>query len=361
MSSKYSRLAEALQEHGYDAFLAWSPITMGYLADLFENGHERFITFAVNSAGDHHLICPALTVNQAERMGIESLAGWRDGEDPIALFKELADRWDLSVGILAVDPEMPARHLLALQNLLPSALFKDGDAIISGLMRQKDATEIDAMTRAARIADDAWIAIQPYLTAGVTEASIAQKLSELMRAAGGKPTFTIIAAGPNGAEPHHNTDESVLKPGDVVILDFGCEVDHYQSDITRTICIGAPTDEAKTVYDIVYRAHLAGRDAIAVGKTGADADAAARKVIVDAGYGEFFNHRLGHGIGMNGHEAPNLAASNTEPLAIGDCFSIEPGIYLPGKFGVRIENIYTLTEDGAQSLNDLPSPILVGV
>ena len=361
MSSKYSRLAEALQEHGCDAFLAWSPITMGYLADLFENGHERFLTLAVNSSGDHHLICPALTVNQAERIGVQSIAGWRDGEDPIALFKALSDRWNLSVGILAVDPEMPARHLIALQNLLPSALFKDGDAIISGLMRQKDAAEIDAMTRAARIADDAWIAIQPYLTAGVTESAIAQKLAEFMRAAGGKPTFTIIAAGPNGAEPHHLPDDSVLHAGDVVILDFGCEVDHYQSDITRTIAIGPPSEEAKAIYDLVYRAHLAGRDAISVGKTGADADMAARKVIADAGYAQYFNHRLGHGIGMNGHEAPNLAASNTEPLTVGDCFSIEPGIYLPGKFGVRIENIYTLTDTGAKSLNDEPSPVLIGL
>ena len=360
MTERMTRLANRLQQEGFDAYLAWSPVTMGYLADFFEDAHERFLALAISATGDYHLVCPALTVNQAERIGLKNVSGWRDGEDPLALFKAIADRWNLSVGIVAVDPEFPARHLLALQGLLPTTLFKNGEALISDLMRRKDPAEIDAMKRAARIADDAWIEIQKELRPGITEREVAKRLSELMAERGGRPTFSIVAAGAGGAEPHHLSDDTVIASGDVVILDFGCEVDGYQSDITRTVAIGEPDPEARKVYETVMAAHLAGREAIATisGVTGANADAAARAIITDAGYGEFFNHRLGHGIGMNGHEAPNLIASNTEPLVSGDCFSIEPGIYLPGRFGVRIENIYTFDGTGPISLNDEPSATL---
>lgn len=182
-----------------------------------------------------------------------------------------------------------------------------------------------------------------------------------MAAQGGVPDFCILGAGANGAEPHHANDDTKLKSGDVVILDFGCSVDQYRSDITRVVAVGEAAEEAKHVYDIVYRAHHAGLAAVRAGVTSGEVDAACRKVIADAGYGEFFNHRTGHGIGIEGHEEPYIVGGSDLRLEIGDCFSIEPGIYLPGRFGVRIENIVTITENGPESLNEDPSPTLIEV
>ncbi|MBI3721857.1 MAG: M24 family metallopeptidase, partial [Fimbriimonas ginsengisoli] len=175
-----------------------------------------------------------------------------------------------------------------------------------------------------------------------------------MERLGGVPTFCLVGAGANGAEPHHETDATPIRDGDVVVLDYGCEVDGYQSDITRTVALGDPGEEAHRVYHVVYQAHLAGRRAIQPGVSGRDVDRDARKVIVEAGYGEWFVHRTGHGIGMRGHEEPYVAETNTEPLDVGNCVSVEPGVYLPGRFGVRIENIVTVEEGGERSLNDEP-------
>ncbi len=358
-TERVARLAQQLQADGIDAYFAARPIPMGYLHGLFEEGHERFFTLAISSSGSVRLICPALAANQARRCWIEDIASWRDGEDPLALFRELAAEWGLKTGILAVDDDMPARMLLQMQEALPAALFKPGQSILSQLMRAKGPEELAAMRRAAKVADDAFVAIVPQIKAGMTERELEAKLTAEMTARGGVTQFCIIAAGPGGAEPHHLNDDTVLKEGDVVIMDFGCMVDHYVSDITRTVAIGHATDEAKQVYDVVYRAHMAARDAAVAGSIPEEVDGAARKVIEDAGYGEYFVHRTGHGIGMNTHEEPYIVAGNREPLAKGNCFSVEPGIYLAGRFGVRIENIVTIDDSGCVSLNAEPSPTLM--
>ena len=164
-----------------------------------------------------------------------------------------------------------------------------------------------------------------------------------------------------GAEPHHESDNTVIQSGDVIIMDFGCEFEGYQSDITRTVCCGKASDEAKRVYDIVFGAHQAGRAAIHPGVACQELDRAARQVIEKSGYGEYFFHRLGHGIGMRGHEEPYIVEGNETPLEVGHCFSIEPGIYLAGRFGVRIENIVTATMDGHASINAEPSATLTEI
>ncbi len=221
-------------------------------------------------------------------------------------------------------------------------------------MRVKSAEELDLLRRAAKIADDAYIALLPHLQAGMSEREVDHFLRNAMAKGGGEPTFCIIAAGANGAEPHHLSDDTRLKDGDVVIMDFGCHVEGYQSDITRTVAIGHASEEAKKVYQVVYDGHMAGRRVIQPSTPAEQIDAAAREVIASAGYGEFFMHRLGHGIGRKGHEEPYIIAGNVSPVEVGHCFSIEPGIYLPGRFGVRIENIVTVTSDGHESLNAEP-------
>ena len=331
---------------------------MGYLAGLHEDGHERLLVMALNQTGQMRLICPALTANQAKRVGIADIHSWADGEDPIALIKELAVDWDLRTGIIAVDNEMRADILLALQDALPAALFKPGDASLSELRRIKDGNEVELLQQAASIADKAYEIAKPQIKAGMTEIEVGKLLSDSMSDLGGTPTFAIVATGPNGAEPHHLNDATRLEEGHVVILDFGCDVQGYKSDITRVVAINSASDQAKYVYRIVCEAHMAARAMAKAGALAGDVDQAARSVIEQAGFGGFFVHRTGHGIGMNGHESPNITPGSDFVLEEGNCFSIEPGIYLPGEFGVRIENIVMAKADVCYSFNVDQAPEL---
>lgn len=361
MQDRIARLAATLAEEGVDAFLASDPITMGYLHDFHEDGHERFLTLAVSATGECELICPALTANQAERVGIRNIRPWRDGENPLALFQDLADRWSLKAGILAVDDDMSARMLLQMQDALPAALFKPGQSLVGRLMRRKSHEEIALLKEAGRIADETFLAVHPQIRAGMSEVQVQEMLESEMRRRGGQPEFCIVATGPGSAEPHHMNDETVLTKGDVLILDFGCRRSNYISDITRTVAVGYASDKAREVYQVVLAAHQAGRAAVRPGVAPEAVDAAARKVIEDAGYGEYFVHRTGHGVGMRVHEEPYIVAGNAEPLQVGECFSVEPGIYLPGEFGIRIENLVACGTDGEISLNAEPPDNLIVV
>jgi len=356
-----AKLAEALGEAGVDAFFATTPITMGYLYGFHEHAAERFLVLAISAKGDVRMICPALSESQARRTGLTDIRPWKDGEDPQVHFRQLAEDWGLKSAILAVDADMPARMLLEMQNTLPAALFRNGETVVGALMARKEPGEIDLLRRAGQIADEAFVEVAPQIRAGLTERQVEKLLVDAMTARGGAPYFAIVAAGANSAEPHHLTDDTVLKEGDVLILDFGCDLEGYKSDITRTVAVGHATPRAQEIYAVVHAAHTAGRAAIRPGVSGADVDAAARKVIEDAGHGPAFFHRTGHGIGMNGHEAPYIAASNPEPLEAGNAFSIEPGIYYSGELGVRIENIVVATESGHESMNAEPSPTILVV
>jgi Xaa-Pro dipeptidase len=356
---RIDRLAGALRDAGLDAFFASTAISMGYLHGYHESGHERFLTLAIRADGATRMICPALSASQAKRVGIQDIRSWRDGEDPMPHLLELADDWNLRSAILAVDDEMPAQLLLKMQDALPAALFKAGQEVLSTLMRSKDPQELDAMRRAGEIADRSLPAALAAIRVGATEREVEEAINAEMRRLGGKPKFCIAAAGANGAEPHHLSDDTPIRQGDVIVLDYGCEVDGYQSDITRMVSCGEPSDpDADRVHKVVLDAHNAARAGVRPGVTCGEIDALARKVIEDAGYGEFFVHRTGHGIGMRGHEEPYIVGGSDVVLQPGYCFSVEPGIYLPGRFGVRIENIVAVTEDGHESLNDEPSATL---
>ncbi|MCX7800709.1 MAG: Xaa-Pro peptidase family protein [Fimbriimonadales bacterium] len=356
--ARVRRLAGVLAEQGCDAFLASSPITMGFLHGFHEGGGERFVALAVNRDGRHCLVCPGLSATQARRAGIQDVRPWNDGEDPMDRVRELAEEWSLRTAVIAVEDDMRADALLALQKALPAALFQPARSVLAEFMGRKEPWEVDRLRRAGRIADAAYEALLGWIRPGLTEREVAAGIEREMTERGGGPGFCIVAAGANGAEPHHLNDDTVLREGDVVVLDFGCSVDRYPSDITRTVCLGKASDEAKRVYDAVYRAHLAGREAARLGAPCQEVDRAARRVIEQAGYGEWFMHRTGHGIGLRGHEDPYMVEGNETPLAVGHCFSVEPGVYLPGRFGVRVENIVTMEEGGCVSLNAEPPEAL---
>ena len=351
---RLDRLATELRRAGLDAFLCSSPISMGYLQGFWESGYERFLTLAVHRDGRACLICPSLTETQARRCGLQDIRAWKDGEDPLDLFRQLAQAWDLGSGAVAVDDDMPAALVLALQGVLPRARFRPGQPVLARLMRSKSPGELENLLHAGRIADQALPITLDRIRPGMTELEVAGMLLEDMRRLGGVPSFCIAAAGANSAEPHHASDDTRIQHGDALVLDFGCGVAGYQSDVTRTVAVGRASAELRSVYGIVLKAHLAARAAIQPGVECQEIDQAARNLIGECGYGAFFLHRTGHGIGLRGHEEPYITDGNDLPLAPGHCFSIEPGIYLPGRFGVRIENCVACTADGHLSLNEEP-------
>jgi Xaa-Pro aminopeptidase len=216
----------------------------------------------------------------------------------------------------------------------------------------KDAEELAVLARAASAADAAFADIVLVPFAGRREADVAADLADALRRHGHRTAdFTIVGSGPNGASPHHEAGERVIADGDAVVLDFGGHLDGYYSDITRTVFVGEPPQEFDRVHDVVRRAQQAAFEAVRPGVPAEEVDRAARDVIDDAGYGQWFIHRTGHGIGLELHEPPYIVAGNATKLGAGMTFSIEPGVYLPGRFGVRIEDIVAVGDDGAVRLN----------
>jgi Xaa-Pro aminopeptidase len=343
-----------MKSAGVDAYIAASTNSLVYLHSLNEHGGERLLMLAINGDEGERLICPALTETQAKRVGIADVRTWNDGEDPGGLVADLASDWDVRHGTIAIDDDLRASHLLLLQKAMPGATFIPGHPVLSRVTSVKDEEELKCLFEAGRIADEAFVQVLPRLKPGLTEFDVSKMLADAMTAGGGIPTFAIVGAGANGAEPHHHTDNTMIKDGDVIVMDFGCDYGGYQSDITRMAAVGEPDPEAKRVYRVVLEAHKAARNLIREGVTYEELDRTARGVIDGAGYGEFFTHRLGHGLGMSIHESPNVIEGNSDPVKVGHCFSIEPGVYLPGRFGIRIENIVTAQLNSHMSFNSEP-------
>lgn len=352
----------AMQENDLDALVITPGAAMRYLTGFSEPG-SRFLALVVPAKQPWLFVVPALNAEQARQSpaGVTDVRAWDDAQGWESVWEPLAEELKLDSGSVGVDDDMPARFVLTLQALMPSARLTVAGAVLAPLRSRKDAEELEALQRAAAATDAlipiAYAACKP----GAAEVEIAQAIGQAIAQGGNADSFApIVGAGVNGASPHHNTGATQIKTGDVVILDFGAMTDGYHGDITRTVAVGMASSEAKRVYDIVYRAYSAGAAAVQPGATAQDVDAATRKVITDAGYGEFFIHRTGHGIGLDDHETPYILAGNETLLQPGHCFSIEPGIYLPGKFGVRLENIVTVQEDGtARVLNEPLSPEIV--
>ena len=360
---RLSLVRSAMHENGLDTLVITPGAAMQYLTGFSEAG-SRFLALIIPDDQPWLFVVPALNAGQARTnpAGITDVRVWDDAEGWEAVLGPLAKELMLDIGIVGLDDEMPARFVLRLQELMPTALLKLAGSALAPLRSRKDARELASLQHAAGATD----ALIPVACAackvGATELEIALAIRQAIARVGSRDSFApIVGAGSNGASPHHDTGTTKITSGDVVILDFGATSDGYHGDITRTVAVGTATDEAQRVYEVVYRAYRAGAAAVQPGATAHSVDAAARKVIADAGYGEFFLHRTGHGIGLDDHEAPYILSGNYTPLLPGHCFSIEPGIYLPGKFGVRLENIVTVQEDGtARVLNEaIPPEILI--
>jgi D-alanyl-D-alanine dipeptidase len=284
------------------------------------------------------------------------MVDWTDGSDPYDAAAALLR----PSGSFGVSDATWAMHLLGMQEALPKTTYRALSPSLPMLRAVKDANELARLTMAGEAADATYGEIVGLHFAGRKETEVAADLARLLRAFGHEQVdFTVVGSGPNGANPHHEAGDRTISDGDAVVLDFGGLMFGYGSDTTRTVSVGDPSAEVQNVHDIVREAQQAAFEAVRPGVPCQEIDRVARRVITEAGYGEQFIHRTGHGIGVTTHEPPYMVEGEEQPLEPGMCFSIEPGIYLAGRFGVRIEDIVTVTETGGKRLNDTDHHIRV--
>ena len=358
-----ARTARAAREAA-GAGLAGLLVTPGpdlvYLSGYAPTANTERITMLVISADrDPVMIVPVLERPDAEEaVGAAQvrIVHWTDGNDEYAATAELLDPG----GRYAISDSAWSMHLLGLQDRLPDSGYVSMTEALPMLRAVKDADELARLAAAAEAADAAYHDILTLPFAGRTEADIGADLAELLRKYGhSQVDFTVVGSGPNGANPHHEIGARVIQDGDMVVLDFGGLKHGYGSDTTRTVHVGEPSGEEREVHDIVRAAQQAAFEAVRPGIACQEIDRAARAVITDAGYGPQFIHRVGHGIGLTTHEPPYMVEGETHLLQPGMCFSIEPGIYLPGRFGVRIEDIVTVTDDAGLRFNRTPHEMAI--
>jgi Xaa-Pro aminopeptidase len=358
-AERLDRAARVVGEAGLDALLVTPGPDLLYLTGHAPPPLERLTLLVVALGRGPVLLVPlleqpaALTSPAADRIQIVS---WADDEDPYATAAGL-----LPPGRLAVTDQTWASHILGLEEVAPDRTFVAAGRAMPPLRATKDEEELAGLAKAASAADAAFADIVEVAFAGRPETDVGADLAEALRRHGHQTAdFTIVASGPNGASPHHEAGERKIGEGDAVVLDFGGHLGAYCSDITRTVVVGEPPEEFDHVHEVVRRAQQAAFEAVRPGVPAEEVDRAAREVIADAGYGEWFIHRTGHGIGLETHEPPYIVAGNATKLEVGMTFSIEPGIYLPDRFGVRIEDIVAVTPDGARRFNEAPrEPVTV--
>lgn len=361
--SRLEKLSASLQTAGLDALALNPGPSLVYLTGLHFHLMERPVVAVFTVEAPPVFILPELELPKVEGLPVrlypysENPAMW--GE----VFRAALASLNLDGKRIGVEPR--ALRLLEfryLQDAVPAAQFPDASEVVSRLRVRKDADEIAAMRRAVQIAQSALEAALPLIKIGMSEKELAAELvMQLLRhgSAPELPFAPIVSAGPNSANPHASPTDRPLQPGDLLVVDWGATFNGYISDLTRTFAVGQVDAEYEKIHRIVQEANAAGRAAARPGVPCSAVDLAARAVIEQAGYGAFFTHRTGHGIGMEGHEEPYIRSDNGQILEPGMAFTVEPGIYLPGRNGVRIEDNLVITEEGAACLSDMPREIRV--
>lgn len=351
---KLSKLVEILQNHKVDGYLMGPSFDLEYLSGISPFSDERFKGLFVLADGSWFFICPELYYEDFRKvLGKDAhMYVWSDNEGVSNAFENASKDYQLNGKTIAIDDGIRGIDLIDMKGII-KANFINGGKISKDLRIIKDEKGVQYLTKAAEIADRAFNEVVKYIKPGVTEKDIADKIEELLIKFGGEELSfdTIVASGPNSSMPHYNDDKRVIEEQDLVILDFGCRYKGYCSDTSRTVFIGEPTEEQKKVYEIVLRANREAEKAVKEGVLAEDIDRIARDVITKEGYGEYFICRTGHGIGVEIHEEPFIKEGNKEVLKSGMAFSVEPGIYIPGKFGMRVEDIVVVDGEGSRILN----------
>jgi Xaa-Pro aminopeptidase len=357
---RIERVRQRMEELEFDALLLSHGGELPWLTGYRAMPLERLTLLIISADSEGAtLIVPALEAPRVTRHNDQfTVVSWDDSENPLSI--ALGVLQNTRKKRMAISGRAWAETLLDLQRDLPDTRFAPASLVTATLRSVKDEVEVECLRSAAsaadRVAHEIRTGVIPMV--GRTEADVARDIAEGLIAEGHqRATFTIVASGPNSASPHHESSERVIRPGEVVVCDFGGEFNltgegfGYCSDITRTFHTGKPTTEVIDCYEILREAQIAGCEAAREGTRAEDVDAVTRSVIEDAGYGDYFIHRTGHGIGIDEHEEPYIVEGNQIPLVAGNTFSIEPGIYLPGRFGMRIEDIVVVTSHGPEPLN----------
>ena len=352
---RLARVRNNLARRGLTQALIVDPLSIWWLCGYYTEPYERFLALLVTTEG-----APTLFANRLfpDPSGCGArVASFSDTDDPVALVAERTNAREP----LGVDKDLAARWLVPLMESGAASGFVLASDAVDDARSIKDARERELMRAASATNDEAMAWLTRQVRPGVTERQIADGLLAEYRRLGaqGHSFSPIVSFGDHAADPHHEPDDTPLAPGDMVLFDVGCKRDWYCSDMTRTFFTAAPTEHQRAVYDVVLRANEAAERIVRPGVTFAEIDRAARSVIEAAGWGEAFTHRLGHQIGLVDHEPGDVSSAHDEPVRTGQCFSIEPGIYLPGDMGVRIEDLVIVTEDGCEVLNRYPKGLTV--
>jgi Xaa-Pro aminopeptidase len=366
LTTRLARTRDATRVAGLDALLITPSPDLRYLLGVGGESHERLTCLVLPADSDPVLVVPAL-----ERPGLDGtpvlelgldIAEWTDEADPYALVAAALRRSGSPVARVAVADTMPAVHVLALRDALPACRQELASTVLAQLRMRKDSAEIAALTAAGQAIDRVHARMGEWLRVGRTEAQVgADVATAIVEEGHTAAAFVIVGSGPHGASPHHDVSDRVVRPGDVVVVDIGGPTpEGYFSDCTRTYSLGEPAHaDVAAGYSVLQAAQDAAVAAVAPGVTAEQVDAAARVPITEAGFGERFIHRTGHGIGLDVHEQPYIVAGNDLILEAGMAFSIEPGIYLPGQWGARIEDIVVVNEGGVTRLNHRPRDLAV--
>ena len=351
--ARFERVRQRLGELDIDALLLSVGADLPWLTEYTAMPLPRLTMLVLPADGDATLVVPRLEAPRVtphpELFGIRP---WDETEDPVAIVAELLGRRRS----LAISNRAWAAPLLALQASLPDAKWQPASVVTGPLRAVKDAGEITALRNAAAAADRVATALVEgeIDLVGRTEAEVSREISErLIEQGNQRVNFAIVGSGPNAASPHHDAGERVIGRGESVVCDFGGTMNGYCSDITRTVFTGEPPSEFRDLYTVLERAQAEAVGAVCPGVPAEDIDAVARRIITEGGYGAHFLHRTGHGIGLEEHEDPFIVGGNCERVSAGNAFSIEPGIYIEGRWGARIEDIVVVTDYGADSLNNV--------
>ncbi len=357
-AARLARAHEAMSITGVDALLLSLGADLPWLSGYVAMPLERLTMLVVPAAGSSEqatLVVPALEAPRVTPVPeVFSVRPWGEMEDPVEIVASLVRRSTGKAPALAISDRAWATFLLQLERALPDATWTTASTVTAPLRAIKDAAEVEALAKAAAAADRVAAALLGGEIALVrrTEREVSAELSRrLLEEGNEKVNFAIVGSRPNSASPHHEPSDRVIQPREPVVCDFGGTLDGYCSDITRTVFTGEPSRELAKIYAVVAKAQAAGVVAAQVGELCSGVDGAARRVIDEAGFGEYFVHRTGHGIGLEEHEDPYMVAGNSTPLTAGNAFSVEPGIYVPDRYGVRIEDIVVATMRGPRPLN----------
>lgn len=363
VNDRLTRTQQRLQDTSTSALFVGPSADLRWLTGYEALPLERLTLLVVPAQGDPILVAPGLEVARVEASGAHDLvrlAPWQETDDPFALVQSaIADAGVDPAGAMAVQDRLWTMFTLQLQDRFPGARWGSSSPITGHLRLHKTPDEVAALQRVGEAIDHVHAQVPQWLRAGRTEAEVAADIAAAIRATHDHVNFVIVGSGPNGASPHHEVGDRVLEHGDAVVIDIGGTLDGYCSDETRNYCLGAVPDGYQELHDILEAAQVTAVNAVRPGVTAQDIDRAARVPITDAGFGDAFLHRTGHGIGIEEHEEPWIVEGNDQVLAPGMAFSVEPGIYLAGRHGARIEDIVVVDEQGTVSCNHRPRGLQV--